>query len=90
MSNIAINIELFGFLQDCSKQKIVTLNLPSGISIGDIKQELLSSFNDAKNDQRLQDLPNNCVLSDDKEILFDEAQIFENANLAILPPVCGG
>ena len=90
MPNININIELFGFLQDCSKNKTISLVVPSGSTISEIKIELLNKFNDSKNEQKLKDLPENCVLANETEIFQDHIHITSNANLVILPPVCGG
>ncbi len=90
MTDININIELFGFLQDCSKEKTVLLTVPSGSTIADIKTELLNKFNDNSNKDRLKDLPNNCVLANEEEIFQDHIHITDDVDLVILPPVCGG
>ena len=89
-NNITVNIELFGFLQDHSKQKTIPVKVPNGSTISEIKKQLAVWFENPTNDQKLKDLPDNCVLSNDKEILFDDVRIVGNANLAVLPPVCGG
>lgn len=90
MSQITINIELFGFLQDYSKQKIISMIVPSGSTIAEIKNQLMLWFKDMSNDQRIKELPDNCVLSNEKEILFDNVRVVGDANLVVLPPVCGG
>ncbi len=90
MENINLKIKLFGFLQSCSKQEIIALNMPKGVTVLEVKKELFKQFSDPSNDQRLQDLPDNCVLANDEKILFDEFELQEDADLAILPPVCGG
>ncbi len=87
---IKIRIKLFGFLQDCCKDEVIEINASQGITIRAVKQKLLSYFGDVTNDRRLQNLPENCVLADENEILFDEVKLNEDANLAVLPPVCGG
>lgn len=90
MKNINLKIKLFGFLQNCSDEEIISLNMIKGVTVLEVKKELLKRFSDPSNDQRLQDLPNNCVLANDEEILFDDFELQEDANLVILPPVCGG
>lgn len=90
MSNITIKIELFGFLQDCSEQKIIAVNVPAGSSILEIKQKLMLQLGESSENSRLKELPENCVLSNEEEILFDDATIDIDSNLVALPPVCGG
>ena len=44
MSNdITVNIELFGFLQDHSKQKNIAITLPTGSTVAEIKKKLMAS-----------------------------------------------
>jgi hypothetical protein len=55
-----------------------------------VKQKLLDYFGDNANDKRIKNLPENCVLADENEILFDDMKLDRDANLVALPPVCGG
>jgi len=86
---IEITIRLFGAFRKFHNAPL-TLFLPAGCSVTDIKTALghaLTSLNPAFADQELLD---KSVLADDRAVLAPGATLQQNCQLAILPPVCGG
>jgi len=84
---ITVKIKLFGFLQNCSDCDEIEIATSRGSTVNQVK-ELLSAK--LSGDKRLAQLPQNCVLANDEEILFDDFELHQNINLVALPPVCGG
>lgn len=85
-----VRIALFGAFRKYSSDARIELDLPSGVTIERIKQELnlffkihSSTFNDAS-------LLNSSAIANEESILNDSTVIHSDSNLAILPPVCGG
>jgi molybdopterin converting factor small subunit len=86
-NQITIKIKLFGFLQNCSNEEEIEITTSCGSRVYQVKELLLKKLS---GDERLAQLPQNCVLANDEEILFDDFELRENINLVVLPPVCGG
>ncbi len=64
---------------------MIELDIPSGVTIGIIKQKLALRLGSAE-----QELVRVSVLASATEILADNALYQDGQKLAILPPVCGG
>lgn len=64
---------------------MIELDVPSGVTIGMIKQKLLLRLGSAE-----QELVRVSVLASSTEILADDVLYQDGQKLAILPPVCGG
>lgn len=83
MTDISINVRLFGAFRKYGET--VTFTMPSGSSVQLVKEKLaeILSLADAQ-------LIRDSVLANDNEIIEDTAVLSIDCNLAILPPVCGG
>lgn len=86
-NQITIKLKLFGFLQNCSNEEEIKITTTRRSTVYQVKELLLQKLS---GDERLAQLPQNCVLANDEEILFDDFELHENINLVVLPPVCGG
>ena len=87
---IIVKIRLFGFLQDCCKDKIIEIKAENGSTVGTIKQKLSDFLSDKTTDQRIKDLPENCVLANETEIILDDIILDSDVDLVVIPPICGG
>lgn len=83
MADIDIKIKLFGAFRKNGHE--LQLCLPAGSTIGNVKQKISLQLADAD-----AALVYDSVLADENTILPDGYILEENANLSILPPVCGG
>ena len=81
MANLNINIKFFGSFRKFGES--IDLSIPSGSSVEIVKQLLQKELNDNI-------LVTDSVLANDNEILKDSDILNDNAQLSILPPVCGG
>lgn len=83
MSNsIILTVNLFGAFR-MGGGKSVMLTLPKGVGLDDIRQALKSVLDNHP-------LIDSSVLADEKRIFTKDVVFEHNAELAILPPVCGG
>lgn len=83
MSNIAINIKFFAGFRKFGDS--IDFTVPSGSSILIIKEALAQAL-----DGQDKLLIEASVLANDNTILQDNVLINKDAQLSILPPVCGG
>ena len=83
MKTITISIRLFGAFRKYGE--VAVLEAPAGIGIGELKG-LFSKWIGGIEASLVTD----SVFADEKEILAVGAVIEKDANLAVLPPVCGG
>jgi molybdopterin converting factor small subunit len=83
MKKITVSIRLFGAFRKYGE--VVILEAPAGVGIDELK-ELLSSWIGGMEAHLVAD----SVFANEKEVLAAGAVIEKDANLAVLPPVCGG
>lgn len=86
---ITLHISLFGVFRN-SGASSVTLNVPRGSSIIEVKQLLAAQMQRDYPDFASNALFETAVLANDKRVLHNDEQFLEPCTLAILPPVCGG
>jgi molybdopterin converting factor small subunit len=83
VSNIQINIKFFGGFRKFGES--IDLSVPSSSSVPVVKEVLIQALEGK--DKLLIDAS---VLANDNTILRDDAVFYEDTQLSILPPVCGG
>jgi molybdopterin converting factor small subunit len=80
---ITISIRLFGAFRKYGE--VAVLEAPAGVGLEELK-ELLSKWIGGAEAPLVAD----SVFANEKEVLAAGAVIEKDANLAVLPPVCGG
>ncbi len=83
-----ITLQLFGAFRPLGKR--LSLSLPDGAVVSDIRKALLVKIHDIDNNFNKTELIDSSRFANDDEILDEESLINELDNLAILPPVSGG
>ena len=83
-----IKLQLFGAFRNYGNE--VSITLPKGSIIANLRPELLTIFSDKELGFDKQNLINSSRFANDETILDEDSLINENDNLAILPPVSGG
>jgi molybdopterin converting factor small subunit len=83
MKTITVSIRLFGAFRKYGE--VAVLEAPAGVGIDELK-ELLSKWIGGMEASLVAD----SVFANEKEVLAAGAVIEKDANLAVLPPVCGG
>ena len=81
MSNISINIKLFGAFRKFGE--CLDFSVPTGSTVATIKTILQDRLNGEK-------LVLDSVLANDNAVLRDNDVLDTDTKLSILPPVCGG
>ncbi len=85
---ITLQIKLFGAFRQFQNGP-VTLELPSGISVAEVKTALWEKLQEIKPGADLA-LLNASALASSSSVLEANTRLTESQSLAILPPVCGG
>ena len=83
MKTITVNVQLFGAFRKYGEMAV--LEAPTGIGIDELKELLLNWIGGME-----AHLVADSVFANEKEVLAAGAVIEKDANLAVLPPVCGG
>lgn len=83
MSKINISMKLFGAFRKYGDSVDITLR--GGSSVSAVKKELCSAIG-----LQARGLIEDSVIANDETILPHDYIIEQDANLSILPPVCGG
>jgi molybdopterin converting factor small subunit len=83
MKTIKVSIRLFGAFRKYGE--VAVLEAPAGVGIDELK-ELLSKWIGGMEAPLVAD----SVFANEREVLAAGAVIEKDANLAVLPPVCGG
>ena len=83
MKTITVSIRLFGAFRKYGE--VAVLEAPTGVGIDELK-DLLSNWIGGMEAPLVAD----SVFANEKEVLAAGAVIEKDANLAVLPPVCGG
>lgn len=81
--SITLTINLFGAFRGHENGKPLTLALPYGATLAEVRHALKAALNNHP-------LIDNSALADDTQILPEDAVFRHDTQLAILPPVCGG
>lgn len=80
--SITLTVSLFGAFR-ANGGKPVTLTLPKGVSLPEARRALKAALNNHP-------LIDDSALADETQVLPEDAMFERDAELAILPPVCGG
>ena len=87
-NEINITVELFGALRNLNDNFMINFSVPKGSFPGDIRKHLKDAFQGcAESDIQIID---QSVFGLGEKLLSENESIEEDANLVILPPVCGG
>lgn len=79
---VTLTLRLFGALREHGES--VTVTVPKGASVAQVKAALHASL------AAPEPLIDDSALADEREVLPESAIFAQDAELAILPPVCGG
>lgn len=91
MNKINITLELFGAARSLYPDPKIKIELPLGSSLSNLREFVQEEFKKLNsNHTHMMTILNSCVFATEKEILPLSTEFFQNANLALLPPVCGG
>ena len=81
----AVAVALFGAFRRHDPAEIVTLHVPDGATVADVRAALAAHLPpDAA------PLLADAAFADDERVLHDDEPVLAHARLAVLPPVCGG
>jgi molybdopterin converting factor subunit 1 len=81
---MTIRVRLFARARDLAGADLVSLELPAGSSIAEVRKQLTLAR------PELASLLLQCALALDGEFAQDAQAVGENAEIAVLPPVSGG
>lgn len=87
---LTITMKLFGAFHQYSSANQLTLTVPAGCDLKQLRQALTAKIQEEHDDPTIGDLINCSAITDEKQILMGDIHFQEDAVLAILPPVCGG
>jgi molybdopterin converting factor subunit 1 len=79
-----LTVRLFARGRDLAGADRVTVELPAGATVGDVRRRLITTH------PRLGDLASRCAVAVDAEFADDDHIVTEAAEIALLPPVSGG
>ena len=79
-----IRVHLFARLRDIAQQVMVEVELPAPCTVGQLRAELTRSY------PLLEPMLPHCAIGINGELADATAEIPEDAEVAILPPVSGG
>jgi molybdopterin converting factor subunit 1 len=79
-----IRVKLFAAARDAAGQDEVTLDLGSGVSIREIREELVGRY------RELVRLAPHLLFAVDHDFAADDTRVDEKSEVACLPPVSGG
>ncbi len=79
-----IKLLFFATLRDRAGTKSMEMDVPSGITVSELKEKISNDYPDLK--QAMETV----LISINREYAFDEAAVPENAEVAMFPPVSGG
>jgi len=83
-------VRLFGAFRDFSNESTLALELPEGATVAHARVALSEIFGQSPSGLHFKALLNDSVLADERTTLLESDPISAGAELAILPPVCGG
>ena len=86
--SITLTINLFGAFRMFADSQPLTLTLPKGVRLCEVRESLKAAMKQKGSNP--DNLVDESAFADEKQILPDDAIFVNNAELAILPPVCGG
>lgn len=79
-----VEILFFATLRDKAGAKRAELEIPDGISVGELKEKLFEKFPDLPKNKA------NLLVAINKEYAFDTEKVPAGAEIALFPPVSGG
>lgn len=80
--SITLTVNLFGAFRAWGSKPIL-LTLPHGANLAEARRALKAALNNHP-------LLDDSALADEKQVLPEDAVFERDAELAVLPPVCGG
>lgn len=81
MNSIGVQLQFFGALREHSNEREISVQLPRGATLRDLRLLLAPSFGKLVFDS---------AFADQSHILSDEFILENDLKLFVLPPVCGG
>ena len=81
---MTVQVQLFARLRDLAGSSSLTVELPSGSTIADLRRHLTNEY------PQLTSLLNSCAIGVNKEFAEDSLHLPDGAEIALLPPVSGG
>ena len=85
-----LTIQFCGILKEHAQQDQIQMIIESKILAKDLKQRIISYFQDSPKLSAITAVVESSVLSDDFQILNDDFSLTSEQALALLPPVWGG
>ena len=85
-----LTIQFCGILKEYAQQEQIQITIESKILAKDLKQRIISCFQNSPKLSAITTVVESSVLSDDFQILNDDFSLTSEQALALLPPVCGG
>ena len=79
-----VTVKLFAAARDLAGQAEISVALPAGATIGELRQRMREKF------PTLAPLLPHAMFAVDAEYVPDDAPVPENAEIACIPPVSGG
>jgi len=79
-----VKLLFFATLRDKAGTRSMDLEIPSDMTVQDLKRKIASDFPSLSESMR------SVLVTIEREYAFDEAVIPDNAELAMFPPVSGG
>lgn len=89
-SGVILHVSLYGAFRPYSDGSPLALSMPKGASLTDIRKQIGMTLQAKFPSFAQHGLIDESALADEKEILREDYTVTRDANLALLPPVCGG
>lgn len=86
---VTITVKLFGAFRQYCEAESVSVDIEKGSGVALLREALKNALNRG-NSAALSDLINHSALANGDSILGDALSFDDNAEVALLPPVCGG
>ena len=87
---ITVNIKLYGPFKDMAPTEFISVKLPKGSDIQQLKNSLIETLTPYANDRNLFSLVEASAFAIDNQIIHNTVCIEQDTELSILPPVSGG
>jgi len=91
---VNIKIKFFGGFEPYLRRTLCEIQIPASLKIKDLRVQICDLLAGADiqvlDSEKFRELVRLSAFADETQILSDEAEVSQNTQLAVLPPVCGG
>ncbi len=81
---MTVRVLLFARARDLAKSDILTIDLPAGATVADLRRRIAAAA------PALREFSRRCAIAVAEEFASDDVTLPANAEVALIPPVSGG